>query len=694
MNETKKMYWNIPNVQVINSENIYKIYNDFIIHIEERNFEELSDLCTYYFNKENNNKYFGHILTIINLLGLLQVKDDTTLTVERNEFLFDNMDKLDFINNYLEYSLSYFQYPRYNLTEDRNIEIRKPYLLILELLKYLYLEDKNKAYLTRTEFYNLFNSKQKPYITHKDINVQLAKRLIEERELIVAQDNLRVMAYDLAYLKNSSLLTFDSFDYSVNEDFAFGLSKDYGVLEKVDFLLSEEIKNDICEFDIYSSIKDKREARKWALFLNNKSRFSKWLENVHNDKEKEEVGAGGNVVGIEWDEDIEGIDEFKVPFDPGAISIESRTVALDTVLRRLQNKTIRLAPPFQRKSVWDKERKSKLIESMMLKIPLPMFYISSDKSDNWDVVDGLQRLTTIQEFILGNYDKDKEKFDGKGFKLSNLEFWSKLNGETYESLPGKIFNNIAETELRFTIINPNTPEEVKRNIFKRINTGGMPLTSQEIRHALYQGISTKLLEKLVSNKYFILAVNDIDDSRMAARELILRFLSFYLRGYQSYTTSNMDKFISDTMRVINHIEDISINKLQQEFPLESENFVHNVFLKSKNKNVSKIEDDFEIAMNRSYTLFEEHTFRKSFPGKRKTPINKTLFEVFGNLLLELSHLEYKNLLANKKHFLNTYKKKFLLDLDFANMIGRDSHKVSSIKERYECLRYFIKDFIK
>lgn len=692
MSETNKMYWNIPNVQVINKENIYKIYNEFIVHVEDKKFEELNDLCTYYFNKEKNNKYFGHIVTVINLLGLLQVKDEQTLIVERNNFLFKNMDKLEFINKYLEYSLSYFQYPRYNLTEDRTVEIRKPYLLILELLKLLYLEKKSEAYLTRTEFYNLFNVKNKPYLTYKDIHVKLVNKLIEGRKTLVARDNLRVMAYDLAYLKNSSLLTFDSFDYSVNEDYAFGLSKEYGVLEKINFLLLDEIKNDVCEFNVSSSIKDKKEAKKWALFLNNENRFNKWITKFYNEESKEEVGASGNIVGIEEDGDVEGIDEFKIPFDPEAISIESRTIALDTVIRRLQNKTIRLSPPFQRKSVWDKERKSKLIESMMLKIPLPMFYISSDKDNNWDVVDGLQRLTTIQEFILGSYEKDIEKFDGKGFKLSKLEFWTKLDGETYESLPGKIYNNIAETELRFTIINPNTPEEVKRNIFKRINTGGMPLTSQEIRHALYQGVSTKLLEKLVSNRTFLLAVSNIDDSRMGARELVLRFLSFYIRGFESYVTSNMDKFLSDTMRIINCISATSIDKLKQEFILEDEIFINNAFLKIKDKNILEIEENFELAMQRAYELFEENTFRKSFPGKRKTPINKTLFEVFGNLLLALTPLEFDNLIINKKSFLNDYKMDFLIDPYFSHMIGRDSHRVSSVKERYTVLLSFIKKY--
>lgn len=133
----------------------------------------------------------------------------------------------------------------------------------------------------------------------------------------------------------------------------------------------------------------------------------------------QELAGEGVFSGVEKEEDrVESDLSGREPFDTDSISISSKTVALDTVLRRIKNKTIKLAPDFQRNYVWDKKRKSQLMESMMLRIPLPMFYVSEDKNGIWEVVDGLQRLTTIRDFVLG------PDLDGKGFKLFGLEFWS------------------------------------------------------------------------------------------------------------------------------------------------------------------------------------------------------------------------------------------------------------------------------
>lgn len=95
-------------------------------------------------------------------------------------------------------------------------------------------------------------------------------------------------------------------------------------------------------------------------------------------------------------------------------------------MRRLQQGTITLNPDFQRQEVWDQKRKSQLIESLLLKIPIPMFYVSSDEKSNWTVVDGLQRISTLRDFVLGKeYLKDPSKNlnkKGSGFKLQGLEF--------------------------------------------------------------------------------------------------------------------------------------------------------------------------------------------------------------------------------------------------------------------------------
>ncbi|WP_419768218.1 DUF262 domain-containing protein [Arcobacter sp.] len=695
----EKLYWNTPNVQNITVENVDTWYNKFICKVYGIEYKDLKKICIEKFDKEANQDYFGQILTPINLLGLLQYKiNGNDFIVEENEFIVKNINEHKFIEVYLEYFLSYFQYPRHNVNDDRGkIEIRKPYILILILLKKLYDRNPDYAYLTRNEFYYLFNNNDKPYKNYNDINDELIDKILKNnREFGKTQIDisLRAVSYDLALFKNSSILTFNSSDYEDIDSFEFGLSKEYNTLSKLEWLISEEVINDVFEFDSNVTATDKSVISKWANFINNQERFENWKRNVYYSNEKSEIGESGLDSGIESDSIEE--DEFVTPFNPEEISIDSKTVSLDSVLRRMKQNSIRLTPPFQRKSVWDDTRKSRLIESMMLKIPLPMFYVSSDKKNNWDVVDGLQRITTIKEFILGKYDKKNEKYDEKGFKLKNLEFWGSLNGLNLndQKFPGKLFNNIMETELSFTVINPDTPEEVKRNIFKRINTGGMPLTSQEIRHALYQGKSTLLLEYLVENKYFINAVDFIDDSRMAGRELILRFLSFYIRDYVHYTKdSSMDSYLSNTMRIINILEDISFDSCKEEFKNEKNIDFNDIYMSINKKNIEQLINDFELTMKRARKIFGIHTFRKSFPGKRRTPINKTLFEVFGNLLLQLSENEFEILLKNKNEFLEEYKEEFLLTTEFSHMIGRDSHRASSVKKRYSELSSLINNYI-
>jgi hypothetical protein len=119
-------------------------------------------------------------------------------------------------------------------------------------------------------------------------------------------------------------------------------------------------------------------------------------------------------------------DELAEPFNPEKISIYSKSVPMDTCLRRLKQNTIKLNPDFQRNEVWTEDKRSQLIESLMLKIPLPMFYVSADEKGVWTVVDGLQRLSTIRDFILG------KELNGEGFKLNSLEFWQIYNTKTLQ----------------------------------------------------------------------------------------------------------------------------------------------------------------------------------------------------------------------------------------------------------------------
>ena len=228
----------------------------------------------------------------------------------------------------------------------------------------------------------------------------------------------------------------------------------------------------------------------------------------------EEAGEGEGT-GLEV-EDTGG--EIREPFDPAKIRVEPKMMVISLLLERIKRNEIDLSPAFQRKAgIWKNPQKSRLIESLLIRIPLPAFYMDGGDENCWLVVDGLQRLSTMKSFVLD-----------KTLKLTGMEFLKKYNDNTFDGLPRNLQHRILETQVTVFLIQENTPPEVKFNIFKRINTGGLPLSSQEIRHALYQGSdrrTARFLSDLVASSEFENATNgSIKDDRMGARECVLRFL--------------------------------------------------------------------------------------------------------------------------------------------------------------------------
>lgn len=399
--------------------------------------------------------------------------------------------------------------------------------------------------------------------------------------------------------------------------------------------------------------------------------------------------------GIEDDDDddksIYAAEETE-PFNPEDISIDTKLITMETLLRRLEQNTIQLNPDFQRQEVWDNVRKSQLIESIMLNIPIPMFYVSSDEKGNWSVVDGLQRMSTFRDFILGaKFVKDPIKYQsekGNGITLTGLEFWKSLNGLTMNKLPRHLYNRILETVFTFTIVNPGTHEEVKRNIFKRLNTGGMPLSSQEIRNALYTGNSTRLLNELALTKEFREATcNSIHAQRMEDRELVLRFIAFLIRRPSTYKrTLNIDTWLSDTMIILNALPTLDTRELRK-CVLQKTVSLQDVEIME----FDMIKDKFLLAMYRARKLFGKHAFRKSMGTMRRRPINKSLFEIWSVILCEMPEVTFNTLYKNRTKMMPEYRE-ILEDITFEIAISRDSMRHTSVSLRYEKLKDLVKKY--
>ena len=342
-------------------------------------------------------------------------------------------------------------------------------------------------------------------------------------------------------------------------------------------------------------------------------------ENVGNMEQRPEFQNQVFSSDIEVEQMDATVNLMEKPFDPTQINIETKTPSLDTLIKRIKNKTMQLNSEsyFQRNpNLWDDTKQSRLIESILIQFPLPAFYFDATNENNWLVVDGLQRLSSIRNFAVE-----------KTLKLTNLEFLLQFNGKGWDDLPTNLQTAIEETQVVIYKILPGTPTDVKFNIFKRINTGGLTLEPQEIRHALFQGRPAEFIAELATNNMFLNATSrKIDTSRMLDRDFANRFLCFYLFGTDNYATKeygqDLDTFMSKAMA--------------------------SIYSKSEEE-LQKIMSDFEKAMFFSKQIFGDEAFRKVYYGyNRLPPINKALFDAISVQLALLTDEQRTILLENKK----------------------------------------------
>lgn len=305
------------------------------------------------------------------------------------------------------------------------------------------------------------------------------------------------------------------------------------------------------------------------------------------------------------------------PYNPDDIKVRRDVFPISQIYDMIEKDAdIDLNPDFQRHLVWDAKRKSRLIESILLGIPLPVFYFSQDNDALYHVVDGLQRLSTIRDFMSNR------------FPLRNLEHLIQYEGLYYKAndkikpekaLERRFQRRIEQTQLNVNVIEASSPPKVKYDIFRRINEGGRPLNQQEIRNCLAKVHVRKFLREAVGLSSFIQATGGIldkkepgiSDQRMGAQELVLRFVGFsqVQRSRLSYG-GNMNDFLDETLELLNRMGE---------------------------KEMTQLLFSFDQAMCNCYHAFGKFCFRKYLPenmqaGSSRQLFNKSLYVTWSIVL--------------------------------------------------------------
>ena len=291
-------------------------------------------------------------------------------------------------------------------------------------------------------------------------------------------------------------------------------------------------------------------------------------------------------------EEIEGIgsaeDEVIGDYPLGTMMIRTESRTIHDVLRRIQQDQFIMDPDFQRDFIWSPVEQSKLIESVLMRIPLPVFYIAENEDGTMVVVDGLQRLSSFWSFVYGK------------LRL-RLPHQPQLHGKNFAELENKFQNRIEDCNLTLYVVDSKAPERARLDIFERVNSG-VPLTRQQMRNSLYMGQGTRFLKEEAEKELFLEATgNSLNWRQMRDREFINRFCGFELLSLEDYR-GDMDLFLAQTLMKMNRLDSEKLNRSSHLL---------------------------SIGLTNNLNLFGPYAFRKHTKERegRRAPINASLWDV-------------------------------------------------------------------
>lgn len=403
------------------------------------------------------------------------------------------------------------------------------------------------------------------------------------------------------------------------------------------------IENDNSSVYLYSIINDSE----YKFQLGNTEGLLRLIEENPFEESPEIVDERLTGLSSDWIESkAQGFDttidfeQIKQPgYGPDDIFVENKPFSLRQILDLIESKDIELTPDFQRNFIWDKTRQSKLIESILLGLPLPSIYLSQYEDGRLTVVDGLQRLSTIKAFL------------NNELKLVNLEYLTESNGKFFKELEKVLsplrLRRFTQTQIMCFVIDYRSPSKLKFDLFRRLNTGGKPLNNQEIRNCLSRPEVQQVLKDMVNLPSFGQATAySVKDTRMDAREAALRFL-YFVEQYSPNLENPTGEYNGDMEDTLNDFID----------ELNSRNI-------TDLRNVISVYDE---GLKNAFHLFGDYCFRKvtiETVNGRRSPVNKVLMLSFSVLLSKYSYstvtekCDYAELLDPLANFISSNEEVF------------------------------------
>jgi hypothetical protein len=369
------------------------------------------------------------------------------------------------------------------------------------------------------------------------------------------------------------------------------------------------------------------------------------------------------VPGSVDDDDTGRLTNDVEPWDPAKIRITTKNFSLRDVVDQIGESEIDLSPDFQRDYVWKRRQRTRLVESILLGIPLPAFYFNQSSDGTYQVVDGVQRLSTISLFMKGGHVLDE----------ADLEYLRNLHGLKYSQLEPAALRRFRSTQIVVHVIEAQTPDDVKYDIFNRVNTSGSPLSAQEIRHAMSKGRSRDFLKMLSELQAFDNATGNHywrrdaeaeggwlrDSGRMTNRELVLRFCAFSDYVDEDYRAHpSLDAFLVEYTR--------RLDGTSKKGRTISDN------------DLTKLHADFARAMENAYEVLGRAAFRRWPPGvSRRGPINRAVFE---SQAIALSKYPLEQLLPRKNQITSLFRAAFD-DQEYARAVTVGTGDPNAVERR-------------